>query len=135
MVDISGVGDKLQSKLKMTILTVISYHDVAFTFDAAFLTSLFDTIKVDIFKMKTLFMTILMHQELLHALIARHLTDRSKDRVENVFKFFSNGETHYIDSHSLADMLTHLYTDPAYKGKSCRLHVTTQQLLRKSLHA
>lgn len=81
------IGRKLQSKLKMAILTVISYHDVAFTFDAAFLTGLFTGIK-----------------EQLHALIARHLTDRSKERVDHVFQFFCN-----------ADMLAHLYTDPAYK--------------------
>jgi hypothetical protein len=41
-----GIGQSVQSKLKMAILTVISYHDVAYTFDAAFLTSLFENVKV-----------------------------------------------------------------------------------------
>lgn len=82
-----GIGLKLQGKIKMSILTALSYHDVAFTFDAPFLISLISNIK-----------------ELLRALIARHLTDKSKERVENVFRFFSS-----------ADMLTKLYTDPSYK--------------------
>ena len=33
-----GHAKSLQSKFKMTVLTMISYHDVAFTYDQAFLT-------------------------------------------------------------------------------------------------
>lgn len=33
----AGVGTKFRSKLKMAILTMISYHDVQFSFDAEFL--------------------------------------------------------------------------------------------------
>ena len=36
----------LRSKFKMMVLTMISYHDVAFTYDAAFLTARFVECKV-----------------------------------------------------------------------------------------
>lgn len=41
-----AAGEKMRSKLKMTVLTMMSYHDVAFTFDRAFLTGLIDESRV-----------------------------------------------------------------------------------------
>ena len=36
-----GVSQSLRSKFKMMVLTMISYHDVAFTYDPVFLTARF----------------------------------------------------------------------------------------------
>merc|ERR1712146_861343 len=81
------VGNELRGKFKMAILTMVSYYDVAFTFDAEFLCDLLNQCR-----------------EALQALIARHLTDKSKGRVNNVFGFYGNG-----------DVLTKLYNTPEYK--------------------
>lgn len=81
------MGTKLTSKFKMLVLTAISYHDVEFTFDALFLSNLAGECK-----------------GLVQAQIAKHLTDKSKGRVENVFGFIGS-----------AALLTKLYSDPEYK--------------------
>eukprot|EP00045_Choanoeca_perplexa_P005693 m.47885 g.47885 ORF g.47885 m.47885 type:complete len:198 (-) comp13248_c0_seq1:73-666(-) len=81
------IGEKLRSKFKMTILTMVSYFDVAFTFDAEFLCTITEECR-----------------QLLQNLIARHLTDKSKGRVDNVFGFYGNGT-----------VLTKLYNQPDYK--------------------
>jgi len=80
-------GEELRKKFKQCVLTMISYHDVAFTFDQAYLSNILVECK-----------------DLLQKLISRHLTDKSKGRVENVFSFYGNGE-----------LLANLYNDPAYK--------------------
>ena len=67
---------------------MISYHDVAFTFDQQYLSNLLVECK-----------------DLLQKLIARHLTDKSKARVENVFGFYGNG-----------DRLAKLYNEPSYRS-------------------
>eukprot|EP00042_Codosiga_hollandica_P036394 m.277884 g.277884 ORF g.277884 m.277884 type:complete len:206 (+) comp54881_c1_seq4:211-828(+) len=81
------VAQALRSKFKMSVLTILSYHSVDFTFDQAFLANLLDECKTLILR-----------------LIERHLTDKSKGRVENVFGFFASGE-----------LLTKLYQDPEFK--------------------
>ena len=43
---ISAIGNKFRSKFKMAALTMISYHDVAFTFDATFLADVMTEAKV-----------------------------------------------------------------------------------------
>ena len=45
----AGVGTKFRSKLKMAILTMISYHDVAFSFDSEFLTDVLTECQVGVF--------------------------------------------------------------------------------------
>jgi hypothetical protein len=40
------IGEKLRSKFKMTILTMVSYSEVAFTFDADFLCGITDECRV-----------------------------------------------------------------------------------------
>lgn len=41
-----AVGEKFRKKFRMTVLTMISYHDVAFTYDESFLTNLFSECRV-----------------------------------------------------------------------------------------
>eukprot|EP00039_Didymoeca_costata_P018843 m.335217 g.335217 ORF g.335217 m.335217 type:complete len:196 (-) comp17538_c0_seq1:88-675(-) len=81
------LGEKFRKKFKTTALTMISYHDVAFTFDAEYLAESFAACK-----------------ELLQSQIAKHLTAKSSQRVENVFAFYSQ-----------ADLMSKLYTDKDYK--------------------
>eukprot|EP00040_Diaphanoeca_grandis_P040037 m.261027 g.261027 ORF g.261027 m.261027 type:complete len:195 (+) comp41138_c0_seq1:102-686(+) len=88
-----ATGNKFKSKFKMAALTMISYHDVAFTFDAAFLAKLMEDCKT-----------------MMKSMITRHLTAKSQGRVDNVFTFFG------------ADaLLTQLYTNPEYKDLLRRL--------------
>jgi hypothetical protein len=68
---------------------MISYHDVAYTFDQQYLSNL-----------------LMECKDLLQRLIARHLTDKSKARVENVFAFYGSG-----------DRVARLYNNPDYKGR------------------
>ena len=77
----------LRSKFKMMVLTMISYHDVAFTYDSAFLTARFVECKVCVRCGRQQSPP----QDLVQKLIARHLTDKSKGRVENVFTFYGGG--------------------------------------------
>ena len=66
------LADKFQRQFQTTALTTISFYEVDFTYDQDFiLKSLADM------------------QETLLALIQRHLTDKTKARVEHVFAFFS----------------------------------------------
>ena len=41
-----GIGARLTKKFRMTVLTMLSYHDVAYTFDKHFLSNLFSECKV-----------------------------------------------------------------------------------------
>ena len=41
-----GVSTSLRSKFKMAVLTLLSYHDVAFTYDGPFILNLLDQCKV-----------------------------------------------------------------------------------------
>lgn len=68
---------------------MISYHDVAFTFDQAYLSNI-----------------LLECKDLLQKMIARHLTDKSKNRVDNVYNFYGDGER-----------LNKVYNNPDYKGE------------------
>eukprot|EP00054_Salpingoeca_dolichothecata_P018005 m.109581 g.109581 ORF g.109581 m.109581 type:complete len:197 (-) comp22690_c0_seq1:100-690(-) len=82
-----GIGLTFRKKFKMAALTMISYHQVAFTYDESFLTDILDEIR-----------------RLLHSQVARHLTSKSKGRIDNVFGFFAKGE-----------VLTALYTNEKFK--------------------
>eukprot|EP00037_Helgoeca_nana_P016388 m.154297 g.154297 ORF g.154297 m.154297 type:complete len:200 (-) comp23499_c1_seq1:45-644(-) len=97
------IGTKFRSKLKMAILTMISYHDVAFSFDAEFL--------IDVLQES---------QALLKKQISAHLTPKSLGRVDNVFSALS-----------VEGMLTKLYNDPEYKELLERMHVSMNQILEK----
>ncbi len=43
---LKGVSTSLRSKFKMAVLTLLSYHDVAFTYDGPFILNLLDQCKV-----------------------------------------------------------------------------------------
>lgn len=98
-----GIGRRFQSKFKMAALTMISYHDVAFTFDASFLSDVMTESK-----------------SLLKSQINRHLTKKSHGRVDNVFNFFGS-----------EDLLTKLYTDPEYKDLLDKFYAQLSPLVEK----
>mmetsp|Transcript_3199 Transcript_3199/g.7786 ORF Transcript_3199/g.7786 Transcript_3199/m.7786 type:complete len:203 (-) Transcript_3199:284-892(-) len=97
------VGNNFRSKLKMSILTMISYHDVAFTFDAEFLIGVLEEC-----------------QMLLKKQISAHLTAKSLGRVDNVFSTLSN-----------EGMLTALFTEEGYKEILEQMNTSLNQLLEK----
>ena len=82
------VGAKFRKKFKTTAFMMMSYHDVAFTYDEDILVESFLECKA-----------------LCQEQIARHLSAKSVGRVENVFGFFG-----------APDCLTALYTDEEFKG-------------------
>eukprot|EP00117_Sycon_ciliatum_P030552 scpid68217/ scgid24052/ Tumor necrosis factor alpha-induced protein 8 len=63
---------KFRTKLRSLCMTFISFHQVAFSHDSAFLMS-----------------GVTESSKLVHALVQRHLTDKSHKRVDNVFEFFT----------------------------------------------
>lgn len=67
------LGEKFKSKFKQTALTVVSFHDVEFSYDDAFLQKGLEECET-----------------MLHQLIQRHLTEKSHRRVAMVFGFFRN---------------------------------------------
>eukprot|EP01147_Barroeca_monosierra_P006086 gene6086-7372_t len=83
-----GLLENFRKKVKHGALTIVSYHEVAFTYDQEYLSR-----------------TIQESRDILQQVIARHLTDKSKARVNNVFGYYGDGER-----------LTRLYNDERYSG-------------------
>lgn len=98
-----AVGTKFRSKLKMALLTMISYHDVAYSFQSEFLVDLLREC-----------------QGLLKKQISRNLKPKSLGRVDNVF-----------DALSDVGLLTKLYNDPEYKDLLERMNTSLNQLIAK----
>lgn len=70
-----ATGLKFKMKLRNLALTVISFHEVAFSYDKSFLVS-----------------SINDAAKLLHDLIDRHLTAKSHGRINNIITFFTMGD-------------------------------------------
>ena len=69
-----AIGAKLRTKLRHAALTVISFHEVDFTYDRTFLVKNVDECG-----------------DMLHRLVNRHLSDKSHSRINSVIEAFSNG--------------------------------------------
>ena len=67
------IVEDFKQKFHSLAMTVISFHEVDFTFDRTFLCK-----------------TVEECRAMLQRLIDRHLTDKSKSRVDIVFNFFAN---------------------------------------------
>jgi hypothetical protein len=80
-------AEAFRSKFRTTAMTIVSFHEVDFTYDRQFLTNSLEEAK-----------------KLLHSLIESHLTQKSHGRVDHVFDYFSNGE-----------LLDKLFQTDAYK--------------------
>ena len=64
-----------RGQFRNTAMTIVSFHEVDFTYDQQFLTRSLEEAK-----------------QSLHSLIAAHLTQKSHGRVDHVFNYFSKGE-------------------------------------------
>ncbi|KAK3098642.1 hypothetical protein FSP39_021496 [Pinctada imbricata] len=69
------IAESFKSKFHSLAMTVISFHQVDFTYDKGFLKTSVEECR-----------------QILQSLIARHLTDKSKGRVDMVFDFFTGDE-------------------------------------------
>lgn len=69
------VVESFKSKFHSLVMTVVSFHEVDFTYDKPFLKSSIEECR-----------------QLLQSIIQRHLTDKSKGRVDTVFEFFEGEE-------------------------------------------
>ncbi|KAL3866891.1 hypothetical protein ACJMK2_044143 [Sinanodonta woodiana] len=69
------VADAFKQKFHSLCMTVVSFYEVDFTYDKGFLKSAVEECR-----------------QLLQQLIARHLTDKSKSRVDHVFDSFNKEE-------------------------------------------
>lgn len=67
--------NKFRNKLHSVSMTVVSFHEVAFTYDRGFLTK-----------------SIGETGDLIHQLVRRHLTEKSHKRIDNVFGFLGSGD-------------------------------------------
>lgn len=65
------IVETFKSKFHSLAMTVVSFHEVEFTYDKAFLKSSIEECR-----------------QLLQSIIGRHLTDKSKNRADTVFNFF-----------------------------------------------
>jgi hypothetical protein len=81
------IAETFRSQFKMTAMTIVSFHEVDFTYDRQFLTN-----------------SLTEAKKSLHGLIESHLTQKSHGRVDHVFDYFSNG-----------DLLDKLFQNDAYK--------------------
>ncbi|CAH1796626.1 unnamed protein product [Owenia fusiformis] len=68
-----AITQQFMRKFRSTVMTAISFYEVDFTFDQFFLSK-----------------NLQECQAMLQSLIDNHLTDKSKDRVDMVFGFFSD---------------------------------------------
>ncbi len=66
--------EQFQQKFHHVIMTVISFYEVEFSYDDDFLIGQINGL-----------------QELLHSVVARHLSEKSQKRITNVFTFFASG--------------------------------------------
>ncbi|XP_050296227.1 tumor necrosis factor alpha-induced protein 8-like protein isoform X2 [Anthonomus grandis grandis] len=67
------LAEKFKSKFRMAGMTIISFYEVDFSYDRNYLVKALGE-----------------SQKILKAIISRHLTDKSINRVESVFGFFAN---------------------------------------------
>ena len=81
-------GSKLRTKLRHAALTVISFHEVDFTYDRGFLVKLVNELG-----------------DMLHKLVERHLTNKSHQRIDSVIGMFGNGEL--LDKVFMSDGVYH----------------------------
>ena len=70
-----ALGEKFKSKFRQTSLTVVSFHDVEFSYDQIFLQRELEDCET-----------------LLHEIVQRHLTEKSHRRIDMVFAFFKDGQ-------------------------------------------
>jgi hypothetical protein len=77
--DETKIADKFRNKFQMTQLAVISFYEVDFSFDLAYLQK-----------------SLGECQKLLKQVVERHLTDKSLTRIDEVFNFFS--DSHLLET-------------------------------------
>jgi hypothetical protein len=70
-----ALGEKFKGKFRQTAMTVVSFRDVEFSYDEAFLQKELEECET-----------------MLHQLIKRHLTEKSHGRVTMVFGFFRDAK-------------------------------------------
>ena len=92
-----AIGAKLRTKLRHAALTVISFHEVDFTYDRTFLVKIVDECG-----------------DMLHRLVDRHLSDKSHTRINSVIEGFSNGEL--LDKVFLSDGQFHHHLETISQG-------------------
>jgi hypothetical protein len=68
-----AIGMQLRKKLRNSALTVISFHDVDFSYDSTFLINLVNEIG-----------------DLLHKLVKDHLTPKSHQRIDSIIEVFTD---------------------------------------------
>lgn len=69
------LADKFQSKFHNLQMTIISFHEVDFSFDLKFLQNILSDLR-----------------QMLQSLVKRHLTDKSHNRIDEVFDFFNEAQ-------------------------------------------
>lgn len=91
------IGLQLRSKLRKAALTVISFYEVDFTYDRAFLVA-----------------TVSECGELLHKLVDRHLSEKSHTRINMIITNFSNPNV--LDKVFLSDGSQHHHLELISQG-------------------
>lgn len=69
------LADKFRTKFQITQLAIISFHEVAFSFDIHYLQKSMNE-----------------SRHLLKTLVRRHLTERSLSRIDDIFDFFGDNK-------------------------------------------
>ena len=92
-----AMGAKLRTKLRHAALTVISFHEVDFTYDKTFLVKIVDECG-----------------DMLHQLVNRHLSDKSHSRINHVIEAFGNGTL--LDRVFLTDGQHHHHLEAISQG-------------------
>ena len=92
-----AIGAKLRTKLRHAALTVISFHEVDFTYDRTFLVKIVDEVG-----------------DMLHKMVDRHLSDKSHMRINSVVEAFNNGAL--LDKVFLSDGQFHRHLETISQG-------------------
>ena len=92
-----AIGMKFRTKLRQAALTVISFHEVDFTYDRTFIIKVINDCG-----------------EMLHQLVERHLTSKSHQRITNVIQSFGNPAI--LDKVFLSDGPYHQYLEGISQG-------------------
>nr|CAG4648962.1 EOG090X0GLS [Polyphemus pediculus] len=110
------MADEFQNKFHKAAKTVISFHEVDFSYDQKFLSQL-----------------LVECQNLLKNIVTSHLTDKSLGRIEMVFTFFSNPQfldTIFKKNSDYSDLMTKIVTDMHSALEEGGFHLTDKSLGR-----
>jgi len=108
-------ASEFQCKFHKTAKTIVSFHEVDFSYDQKFLSKVLFEIFIVKLGLINVFLQLLGEcQSLLKVIVANHLTEKSLGRIDMVFGFFSNAQfldTIFKKKSDYTEIMSRIITD------------------------